>query len=167
MIAAKNRHCCVILEMNILLSTSQEIQCRTVQVLLYDFNNKGILKYFEKVILDNLVWGSWRLINREAAYEKCKLFQTRLSSIAIFFSRRINQWECSIHIKLNYLVLSVTFKKMWIKLWRPLLLLVEIEKPPSVPSSIIFYHIMLYRVQFVLYVFTTLLKHNNVNKIES
>ena len=116
MIAARNRHCCVILEMNILLSTSQEIQYRTVQVLLYDFNNKGILKYFEKVILDNLVWGSWRLINREAAYEKCKLFQTRLSSIAIFFSRRINQWECSIHIKLNYLVLSVTFKKMWIKI---------------------------------------------------
>jgi hypothetical protein len=116
MIAARNRHCCVILEMNILLSTSQEIQCRTVQVLVYDFNNKGILKYFEKVILDNLVWGSWRLINREAAYEKCKLFQTRLSSIANFFSRRINQWECSIHIKLNYLVLSVTFKKMWIKI---------------------------------------------------
>ena len=116
MTAARNRHCCDILEMNVILSTPLESQCWTVQVLVYDFNNKGILKYFEQVILDNLVWGSWRLINREAAYEKRKLFQTRLSSITIFFSRRISQWDCSIHIKLNYLVLNVTFKKMWIKI---------------------------------------------------
>jgi hypothetical protein len=116
MIAARNRHCCVILEMNTILSTPLEIQCWTVQVLVYDFNNKGISKYFEQVILDSLVWGSWHLINREAFYEKRKLFQTRLWSITNFFSRRISQWDCSIHIRLNYLVLNVTFKKMWIKI---------------------------------------------------
>ena len=33
---------------------------------------------FEQVIQYNLVWGSLRLINHEAVYEKCKLFQTRL-----------------------------------------------------------------------------------------
>jgi hypothetical protein len=44
--------------MNTILSTPLEIQCGTVQVLVYDFNNKGISKYFEQVILDSLVWGS-------------------------------------------------------------------------------------------------------------
>jgi hypothetical protein len=33
---------------------------------------------FEQVIPYNLVWGSLRLINREAIYEKRKLFQARL-----------------------------------------------------------------------------------------
>ena len=116
MTAERNRHCCFILEINIILSTPLESQCWTVQVLVYDFNNKGILKYVEQVILDNLIWDSWRLIKRETVYEKHKLFQTRPSSITNFFSQRISQWDCSIHIKLNYLVLNVTFKKMWIKI---------------------------------------------------
>jgi hypothetical protein len=33
---------------------------------------------FEQVIRYNLVWDSLRLINREAVYEKCILYHTRL-----------------------------------------------------------------------------------------
>ena len=151
MTAARNRHCCVILEMNIILSTPLESQRWTVQVLVYDFNNKGIFKYFEKVILDNLIWGSWCLINRETAYEKCKLFQTRLSSITNFFSRRISQWDCSIHIKLNYLVLNVTFKKMWIKIVTAIVIVGRNRETTVRPFVRNILCIMLYRVQVVLY----------------
>jgi hypothetical protein len=40
--------------------------------------NHQIFEIFEQVIRYNLVWGSLRLINREVAYEKRKMTQTRL-----------------------------------------------------------------------------------------
>jgi len=36
----------------------------------------------------NLVWGSLRLINREAIYEKRNLFQTRLYKYNLFKNRK-------------------------------------------------------------------------------
>ena len=39
---------------------------------------------FEQVIRYNLVWGSLRLINREAVYQKCNLYQTRLYKYNLF-----------------------------------------------------------------------------------
>ena len=109
----------------------------------------------------NMVWGRLRLINREAFYEKRKLFQTRLykylifttifnvssilimsyfigifefvvgvwiflwhhntipgylSSITIFFSRRISQSNCSFQLKLNYLHFSLNSLSIYIYL---------------------------------------------------
>ena len=39
---------------------------------------QGIFEIFQQVIRYNLVWGSLRLIKREAFDEKRKLYQTRL-----------------------------------------------------------------------------------------
>jgi hypothetical protein len=45
---------------------------------------EGIFEIFEPVIQYNLVWDSLRLINGEAVYEKCKLFQTMLYKYNLF-----------------------------------------------------------------------------------
>jgi hypothetical protein len=45
---------------------------------------KEYLKNFEQVIRYSLVWGSLHFINREAVYEKRKLFQARLCKYNLF-----------------------------------------------------------------------------------
>jgi hypothetical protein len=53
---------------------------------------------------------SWDYLNLTLANEyKTSQYQPRLSSITIFFSRRISQSDCSIHIKLNYMQLLPKF----------------------------------------------------------
>ena len=44
-------------------------------------NVQGIFEIFEHVIRYNQVWGNLRLINREAIYEKRKLYQNLVMQV--------------------------------------------------------------------------------------